>query len=122
MTAEEKNYRVSWDEEAGVARTDWLPGAVCGIDEARAVDAEIKALGQGEVLSLVDLRDVDTIDRPAREFFMNQNPNYRAVAMVAGSAPTRMLANFFLGLKRGAIPVKMFTDEADAVAWLQAQR
>jgi hypothetical protein len=32
-----------------------------------------------------------------------------------------MLANFFLGLKRGAIPVRMFTSEPDAVTWLQAQ-
>lgn len=122
MTSEDKCYRVSWDEQAGLARTDWLPGAVCGIEEARAVDAEIKALDRGKVRCLVDLRDVDTIDRPAREYFMNQNPHYRAVAMLAGSASTRMLANFFLGLKRGAIPVRMFTDEADAVAWLQAQR
>ena len=120
MTAQ-KCYEVSWDAAAGVARTDWLPGAVCGIEEARAVDAEIHALGQGKVRSLVDLRQVDSIDRPAREFFMDSNPHYVAVALVAGSASTRMLANFFLGLKRGSIPVKMFTDEADAVAWLQAQ-
>ena len=120
MTAT-KCYEVSWDAEAGVARTVWLPGAVCGIGEARAVDAEIRALGQGKVRSLVDLRRVDSIDRPAREFFMDSNPHYVAVALVAGSASTRMLANFFLGLKRGAIPVKMFTHEADAVAWLQAQ-
>ena len=121
MTAEDKNYRVSWDEAAGVVRTDWLPGAVCGIEEARAVDAEIQALGRGKVLSLVDLRDVTSIDRPAREFFMDRNPGYRAVALVAGSPSTRMLANFFLGLKRGPIPVKMFTEEDAAIAWLQAQ-
>ena len=121
MSAEDKCYAVTWDEQSGVARTDWLPGAVCGIEEARAVDAEIKALGRGKVLSLVDLRRVASIDRPAREFFMDRNPNYRAVALIAASASTRMLANFFMGLKRGVIPVKMFTSEADAVAWLQVQ-
>jgi hypothetical protein len=121
MNVEDKCYAVSWDEANAVARTDWLPGAVCGIEEARAVDAEIRALGRGKVLSLVDLRQVASIDRPAREFFMDGNPNYRAVALVAASASTRMLANFFMGLKRGAIPVKMFTSEADAVAWLQVQ-
>lgn len=121
MSSDEKCYEITWDPTTGIARTDWLPGAVCGIDVARDVDAEIKALGQDKVLSLVDLRQVASIDRPAREFFMDRNPNYRAVALVAGSASTRMLANFFLGLKRGSIPVKMFTSEADAVAWLQAQ-
>ncbi len=59
----------------------------------------------------MDLREVQSIDRPAREFFMDRNPGYRAVALLAGSPATRMMANFFLGLKRGEIPVKMFTDE-----------
>lgn len=121
MNVDDACYRVSWDSAAGVARTDWLPGAVCGLEEARAVDAEIKALGQGKVLSLVDLREVESIDRPAREYFMDQNADYRAVALVVGSPATKMLANFFMGLKRGPIPVRMFTDEPAAVAWLQAQ-
>jgi len=122
VTAEDTCYRVSWDDAAGVARTDWLPGAVCGLEEARAVDADIKALDRGKVRSLVDLREVESIDRPAREFFMDQNAGYHAVALVVGSPSTKMLANFFMGLKRGPIPVRMFTDEADAVAWLQAQK
>lgn len=121
MTDQDKCYRVWWDEGGGVVRTDWFKGAVCGIDEARAVDTEIRALGRDKVLSLVDLREVDSIDRPAREFFMDSNADYRAIALVAGSAATRMLANFFLRLKRGENPVKMFTSDADALAWLQAQ-
>lgn len=121
MMAGDKGYRVSWDEATGIARTDWFPGAVCGLAEAQAVDAEIMALDRGRVLSLVDLREVGSIDRSAREFFMDQNEKYRAVALMAGSPATRMLANFFLGLKRGSIPVKMFVAEAEAVAWLHRQ-
>jgi hypothetical protein len=119
--SDDKSYKVSWDEVAGVVRTDWVAGAVCGLAEAQAVDAEITALGRGQVLSLVDLREVGAIDRPAREFFMDQNDRYRAVAMVVGSPATRMLANFFLGLKRGSIPVRMFEAEAEAIAWLRRQ-
>lgn len=116
-----KAYTVSWDDATGIARTDWVAGAVCGLEEAKAVDAEITALGHGKVLSLVDLREVDSFDRAAREFFMDQNERYRAVALIAGSPATRMLANFFLGLKRGPIPVKMFLAEADAIDWLHRQ-
>ena len=119
--AAEQCYEVSWDDETGLARIVWRPGAVCGLEEARAVDAEIEALGQGPVRCLVDLRQVDSIDRPARELFMD-SPHYAAVVLMTGSASTRMLANFFLGLKRGTIPVKMFNDESEAVTWLQAQR
>lgn len=119
--ADDKGYKVWWDDATGIARTDWLPGAVCGLAEAQAVDAEITALERGKVLSLVDLRAVGSIDRSAREFFMDQNERYRAVALMAGSPATRMLANFFMGLKRGPIPVRMFLSEADAVAWLHRQ-
>jgi hypothetical protein len=122
MTPEGKGWRVSRDEDTGVVRTHWLRGAVCGIEEARAVDAEIRALAGTGILSLVDLRLIDSIDRPAREYFMDLNPDYRATALLASSAPTRMLANFFLSLKRGANPVRMFTSEDEALAWLQAHR
>lgn len=121
MTAEGRCWRVSRDEATGIVRTVWLPGAVCGLGEARAVDAEIRGLVPRGILSLVDLRDVDTIDRPAREYFMGLNADYRATALLAGSVATRMLANFFIGLKRGSNPVRMFTSEAAAVSWLQAQ-
>jgi hypothetical protein len=32
-----------------------------------------------------------------------------------------MLANFFLGLRRGDIPLRMFASDAEAVDWLRAQ-
>ena len=121
MTVDSKDYRVSWDAAAGVARIEWLPGAICGLETARLVDVEIQDLGRGPVPTLVDMREVASIDRPARHHFIDNHLNYRAVAMVTGSAATRMLAYFFLGMKRGDIPVRIFTDEAEAVAWLQAQ-
>jgi hypothetical protein len=111
-------YSVSWDESARLARIDWSPGAVCGIDEARAVDDEIEKLGRGPVRCVVDLSGVDTIDRAARTHFI-QSPQYVAVALVADSAATRMLANFFLRLKREQTPARIFTDETEAVAWLR---
>lgn len=121
MTTDGKCYQVLWDEALEIVRVVWLPGAVCGLAEARAVNADVVALGGDTVSLLVDLRDISSIDRPAREFFMDQNSSFRAVAMVAGSPATRMLANFFMGLKRGSIPVKMFTTEAAALVWLREQ-
>jgi hypothetical protein len=111
-------FSVSWDDAACLARIDWSPGAVCGIAEARAVDRAIEALGHGPVRCLVDLAGVDTIDRAAREHFI-QSPQYAAVALVAQSTANRVLANFFLRLKREQTPARIFTDETEAVAWLR---
>lgn len=42
------------------------------------------------------------------------------VALVAKSPVERMIANFFLGLNKPQVPVRMFTDPDKARAWLGA--
>jgi hypothetical protein len=118
-----RGYRVWWDDEAHIARADWIDGAAVDREAAMACEAEVEKLGDAQqMLYLVDIRDMGSIDRRAREYFTEHGSYYRAVALVAGSAATRMMANFFLRLNRGDLPVRMFTDEAEAIAWLQAQR
>lgn len=121
MDDEARPFRVWWDDEAGVARTQWQQGAVCTMSDAQALDAEVRALGRGAVPTLADLHNLASIDRAAREF-LNDSDAYSATAFLVGSAATRMMANFFLGLQRGKSPNKMFTAESEALAWLQAQR
>ena len=121
MDDDVKSYRVWWDETNGIARIDWTHGSVCALQEARGVLAEIAALDQATPGVLVDIRHTGSINRPARELFKDSRA-HSACALLAGSAATRMMANFFLTLNRGPIPIRMFTSEADAVDWLQAQR
>jgi hypothetical protein len=119
MTADEVCYRVWWDDEAEVARTEWLPGSVCGVEEARGVTDEIRDLGHGSVPVFVDMRAMGRLERSAREHFVSDQGGVQAIALVAGSAVTKMMANFFIGMRRMPVPIQMFTDEAAAIAWLQ---
>lgn len=114
--------RVWWDDESGLARVQWRTGGVCSIETARSLAAKVAELGHGRVPLLVDIREVASIDRDSREFFKSTEANYAAIALLAGSAATRMMANFFLRVNRGGNPVKMFTVEADALVWLHAHR
>ncbi len=120
MSTPDAGYRLWWDDENQIARVAWAPGAFCDLTTAEKVDREIQALDRGKVRLLVDLRPDAAIDRAARHFFMNLHAHYVAVGMLAGSPATRMLANFFIGLKRGPIPVRLFTEEADAVEWTRS--
>ncbi|WP_296603493.1 STAS/SEC14 domain-containing protein [Nocardioides sp.] len=120
MSTPGAGYRLWWDDENQIARLEWAPGAFCDLTTAEQVDREIQALDRGKVRLLVDLRPDAAIDRAARHFFMNLHAHYVAVGMLAGSPATRMLANFFIGLKRGPIPVRLFTEEADAVEWTRS--
>jgi hypothetical protein len=121
MDDEVRPYRVWWDAEASVARAEWRQGSICTIAEARDLDAAVLALGHGPVNILVNLRNLASIDRDAREF-LNDSDSYTATAFLVSSAATRMMANFFLGLQRGKSPNKMFAGEGEALAWLQSQR
>ena len=120
MSAPEVGYRVSWDDANQIARLDWAPGAVCDLATAEQVDREVQELGRGKVRLLVDLRPDAAVDRAARHFFINLHAHYLAVALLAGSPATRMLANFFLGMKRGVVPVRIFTSEDEAVSWIRS--
>jgi hypothetical protein len=121
MNVEYQPCRVWWDDEDGVARAEWQPGADCGLEVARDIDGRVGAMGHGKVPLLVDIRNIGSIDRPAREYFMDSATHYTGVALLAQSAATRMMANFFLGLNRGENRVRMFTVEADALGWLHGQ-
>jgi hypothetical protein len=121
MDKDVKSYRVWWDESNGIVRIDWTPGSVCTLAEAQGVLAEIAAMDRATPGVLVDIRQTGSINRPARELFKDSKA-HSGCALLAGSAATRMMANFFLTLNRGPIPIRMFTSEVDAVDWLRAQR
>jgi hypothetical protein len=120
MSASGEVYRVWWDDENQIAWLDWAPGAVCDLAMAELVDRDVQELGHGKVRLLVDLRPDAAVDRAARHFFINLHAHYVAVALLAGSPATRMLANFFLGMKRGSLPVRIFTSEPETVEWLRS--
>src|SRR5690242_1046510 len=116
------SFRVFWDDRARVAVTEWAPGSVCGLAEAAAVTTEVKALGRGPVPILVDMRGMARLERPAREHFIGDQGGVSAIALLAGSAVNRMIANFFIGLKRMPIPIRIFTDRDAALFWLDEHR
>lgn len=122
MTESSAPYRIWWDEETETARCVWAPDSHCGAGEARAVTAELRALGRGEVPLLVDMRGVADIEREAREHFGSDQGGVSAVALLAASAVSKMIANFFIGRQRFEVPTRMFTDEQMAIEWLRQPR
>ncbi len=121
MGTNESVFHLVWDETNEVARIEWPPGSVFGLEEARRSTTALIALGRGAVPLLVDMRNVAKFERDAREYFTQGHASARAVALLVGSPVTRMMANFFIGMRRMPVPIKMFDDEADAVRWLHDQ-
>ena len=115
---ETQPFAASWDEDAQILRVRWSDGVVVGESEARAATEAIVGLGKGAAPLLVDMTDMGKLDRGAREHFKVDKGGTSAFALLVGSPVTKMLANFFMRTDADETPVRMFTDEQTAIAWL----
>ncbi|MDQ2912890.1 MAG: STAS/SEC14 domain-containing protein [Chloroflexota bacterium] len=104
----------------GIARIRYEAGDIVAEDLARATIVELKALTSGKRLPvLVDIRKMKSVTREARVVFGNAADAFSALALLAGSPRTQLIANFFIGLSRPKVPTQMFTDEEKALTWLR---
>jgi hypothetical protein len=63
---------------------------------------------------------VKSIAREARDYDAREAARVApAVALIVGSPLSRMIGNFFLGLNRTAVPIRLFTSEPAARSWLR---
>ncbi len=115
-------FRVWWDDDARVARVEWLPGSRGDLATVKAVTAAILRLARGPVPLLVDIRHMAAFEREARAHLLDDYGGASRVALLAGSAVNRMVANFFIGMKRLPVPIRMFTDRTEAITWLREQQ
>ncbi len=70
---------------------------------------------------LMDIRQIQAIDWQARAFFASETSvaHSRAVALLIGTPVSRMIGNFFLVLNKPRVPLRLFTDEGEAIEWLK---
>lgn len=111
-----------WLGDDGVMRGVILPGAhVTLADALEVVSAGARVRGGVKRPLLVDLRRIQTVDLEARVYFASAEGGAGsvAVALLIGSPISRMIGNFFLGVNRPLLPVRLFTDETEALEWLK---
>lgn len=70
---------------------------------------------------LVNLGTIKSVSQDGRRFATSREVSdiTMAVALLIGSPVSRVIGNFFIGLNKPSFPVKIFTAEAAAVAWLK---
>jgi SpoIIAA-like len=101
----------------GVLCLRWKRGAYIGIDVAKAAIAAISALGNGSRLPmLVEIQGV-THSAAARKVFPDASSVSR-MALLGSSPVDRVIAMFRLPLLPTGFPIRYFTSEDKAQAWL----
>jgi hypothetical protein len=90
--------------------------------EARANIAAIATLIPAGTRThcLIDFRGARSMTRDARVFYSSEEcaRTVSAAALVVGSPLSRALGNFFTGLNKTKMPLKLFSSESEAKAWL----
>ena len=123
LMEETLTQKLYWDEHEEIVvgelnfEVQTLQSAIENID---AQDKIRKTLGKEMTRVLIDMRDIKSITREAREYYANERTCsiQRATALVVKSKVTKVMANFFMGLNKPITPAKMFTDMQEARKWL----
>ena len=109
-----------WVGPDGVVQMTWASKAVIGLEDAVAAIAAMRELTGGRRSPLaVNLHDSGSPSRPARVEFTSHEDLVSDVALIVGTPLSRVMGNFFLRVTRPPFPVRLFDDEASALAWLR---
>ncbi len=113
---------LTWMGKDGIARTTAKPNADVTLKEAKENSIAVNSLSTGQNFPLlVDAREIRSITKEARDLFsLNNRSSYvNSFAIIIGSPLSRIIGNFFMGLNKPRVPVKLFNSEQEALVWLK---
>ncbi len=109
--------------EDKILRITIFQNAHIDIEEAKANYASSYRITNGEpVLVLVDARNDSTVSRRAQEYASQQTHLRIATAVISENPFTRMFTNLYMLIFRPASPIRLFTNEENALEWLEEMR
>ncbi len=112
----------TWMGEDGIGRTVVKKNSEVTFADAKENSAAVNSLCQGTKFPLlIDSRDIKSIEKQARDYFSlkGRESNVNSFAIIIASPLSRIVGNFFMGLNKPTVPVKLFTDEREAISWLK---
>lgn len=112
----------TWLSDNEICYTAVKRNAVVEIADALENSEAVLKVSDGKIYPmLVNLKEIKSISKEARDHFSMQNrkPGVKAIGLLINSPTSMIIGNFFLGLNRSTVPVKLFTVEEKAVAWLK---
>jgi hypothetical protein len=113
------------DEELGIMRLTFTPRTQITLRDAMEQVSAMQRLTNGSPLPcLVDMRQIHTTDRDARNYYAGAETAKAATAcamVIGASGVGTAIGNFMIAIyggKKSLFPIKLFTNEPEAIAWL----
>ncbi len=110
-----------WLDDNGILHSVYLEGVDVEVEHTTENAAVFKQLAKAKkVPILIDIRGVNSVTREARGTASSPEAiNIAAATVLLISSPvSRVIGNFFMGLNKPPYPIKLFTSEEKAIAWL----
>ena len=123
--ARETRASTVWVDAQGVHRVRMKPVGRFTLDDARALHLVRSELADGHAtLVLVDIgaRTMPTTEARAFGKTAEAVALTKALALYSPSQLVRVLGNAALSMFKGSYPVRIFSDESQALAWLEEHR
>lgn len=110
-----------WLDDDGILIAVNKPSIRDTLNDALEKIAAVVQLSDGKPRPLlVDTTETKSVSREAREAYAQAGKDGKvvALALVTGSAVSRIIANFFLNFHKPPIPVRLFNSRGPAKDWL----
>lgn len=110
----------TWMGDDGIARTQVKVGSDVILEDAQENSIAVNTMvGPPKYPLVIDTRKIKSITKEARDFFSMRGRESRvfAFAILVDSPLSKIIGNFFMGLNKPRVPVKLFTKEDKAIDW-----
>ncbi len=111
-----------WIDDQGICHLIYTPGARLTFEDTLNECRIISEMsGPGKVPILVDLNNVKYVSRESRTYYAGKEAEkiFKVAALLVGTQMSRVIGNFFMGLNKPLMPIKLFTSEKQALKWLK---
>lgn len=86
---------------------------------AEELYAKVKSMTKGEQYFLILIAKNGKIEAEARNFIKKNLQQVNKFAIVTTNHMTNFMGNLFLGLHKLEVPIKLFSNENDALEWIK---
>jgi hypothetical protein len=118
----ELRSQIIWLDSDGIIHAKVKPHIEITLEDARESLEQSRLLSAGKKPPvLVDLTDCKAVSRDARAYYAGEEAAQSGVAaaLLIGSPLARAIGNFYMQFNKPVFPVRLFTAEAQALAWLK---
>ncbi len=111
-----------WMGEDGIVRAKANSDTRETLEDAKENVAAVNKVTRGKKSPLfIDYRSLKAQDRDAQNHYSTAEATQfvSALGMQVESAVSRVILNFYLGIRKSPQPLKLFNDEDEALQWLK---